>query len=205
MKLNYIQKIALCYLSLVDKNRWIFGILKTLNLPLRMFFYIGLPISSYVVLILIGNAIINSGNPFYQLDIVIYLSNIILYAVPGLCLLYLSFESIYNLDFEKIIAEEQEKKKQIIKCKKQLWRLRNLHYSYRVVLYLTVYISLLNIIKYYALLAIFETYQNPSEQQLIQINNEYTILLSSFTFLYAMVIVILDTSVYYKRKKSCQK
>ena len=151
-------------------------------------------------MVLLGNAIINFGNPFFQLGIVVFLGYIILYAVPLLCLVYSSYESIYDLDIEKILDEQKAKQSQIIANKKQWWRLRNMHYVFRVLLYISLYLILLNVLNLFAFISIAEIYQNPSQKLVQEVVSDYESLIQWFTFLYAMSIVVLDTSVYYTRK-----
>lgn len=187
------QKIGIWWLSVIDSNQALFLLLKPLHVSLRVIFYI---------LLIVGTFIISK----FALDFAELTRDISLYIalIPTIGVSFIVFyEAIFSLNVQEILKERQEKKQLIKATKAQWWRLRNMPFWVRVLLYLTLYIIFQQFIQITAMVAFLETVQAPTQAQTAEFLNEFQTMIKYATVAYILMLGTLEYFISKRKAKQC--
>ena len=139
-------KIALIWLSIFDKHRLLFKIIKPLNKYFRWFLYISTNIAFYFFISFLTristNYIISYNfSPFVEETMI---SLLMFFKVLGIIftLGFFSLEILMNFDLEKYEKEKEDKENYIKANKLQWWRLRNCNWLFRILFYAIIFLFL---------------------------------------------------------------
>jgi hypothetical protein len=139
-------KIALIWLSIFDKHRLLFKIIKPLNKYFRWFLYISTNIAFYFFISFLTRISINyiisyNFSPFVEETMI---SLLMFFKVLGIIftLGFFSLEILMNFDLEKYEKEKEDKENYIKANKLQWWRLRNCNWLFRILFYAIIFLFL---------------------------------------------------------------
>lgn len=206
IKTNLIQKIAIVWLKNIDTGLTLFNAIKTLTAPIRALFYVGI-----IAFTIFGLYFIKSFIPAsYMIEPWMTVGNIIFYGTTIGMIAILSLESVIKLDVKQIIEAQKAEKQTIMDEKKQWWRLRNMRFISRLGVYISLYIILtlyLNIIAQGAFVHVFALAPNTPlvQQQVIAFMEDFNFLMKVFTFVYMIMVFILDYFVQKNRNLAVAK
>ena len=140
-------KIALIWLSIFDKHRLLFKIIKPLNKYFRWFLYISTNIAFYFFISFLTRISINyiisyNFSPFVEETMI---SLLMFFKVLGIIftLGFFSLEILMNFDLEKYEKEKEDKENYIKANKLQWWRLRNCNWLFRILFYAIIFLFLM--------------------------------------------------------------
>lgn len=194
--------LGLWWLSTFDKSQFLFKSLKTIPVYFRYFFYVSLTVALYFAITELGT-IINVRS--YSIPIFIQ-SLLILtgFGVKLLTILFtigiVNYESLYsnNFDVDKHLAQQKQKKQFIKENKLEKWRLKNMHWLIRVLLYTTIWCFLYLLLEDILISTFFNVYgSNPPKEIYIRFLYDYDFIIKCFTGIYIILVSILD---YFVRK-----
>lgn len=132
---NTIQKIAYAWYRMFDSSGFIFKLLAGQHFIVRFFIYILLPISFYFIMAGAGTAI-SKYSPQYAEGYFEVFGTALLYSGTFFTALLSTYESIIYIDSSKIqksFLRKQNTQKQ------EQWRLRNMHYLVRALIYASLW------------------------------------------------------------------
>ena len=186
------QSIAIKWLTTIDSNQALFFLLKPLHVSLRVVFY---------TILILGTFFISQfGLAFVELtrDISLYLA-----LIPTIGVSFIVFyEAIFSLDIAEILKAKKEKEQFIKTNLLQQWRLRNMSFWIRIILYLTLYIILQQFLQIFSMLAFFETVPQ-TQAQINEFINEFQIILKYFTLAYIFMLGTLEYFINKRKAKQC--
>lgn len=206
IKLNPTQRVALLWLKNVDNSLILYNAIKSLNSKTRALFYIGVIAFTAFGLLFLKSFIPAS----YMFEPWLTIGNIIFYGTIVGMIAIVTLESVIKLDVKQIIEAKKAEKQKIKNEKKQWWRLRNMRFISRLGIYITVYIMItlyLNIIAQGAFYHVFATAPNTPlvQQQVVVFMNDFNFLMKVFTFIYMIMVFILDYFVQKNRNLAATK
>jgi hypothetical protein len=202
--LTIAQKVAIYWLKTIDPTLFLFNRLKSISQYVRLIAYTGLILYLYFFLKFTNSLIGGYFNGAPMPEVWYAVGNIIYYGVLiGAVLLY-TLESAYNLDVAQIFAEIKARKQLVKQNKLQFWRLRNMHFFLRILLYFAFFMFCLFVIQMsaFAMFAdVFASAKNTPEthQQIALFMREYESFTRWFTFIYIIGVLILDYFIHKKR------
>lgn len=186
------QSIAMKWLRLIDNNQALFLLLKPLHVTLRALFYT----------LLIGGTFFISKfglSLILTKDLSLYLA-----LIPTIGVSFIVFyEAIFELNIQEILKAKKEKEQFIKTNKFQKWRLRNMSFWIRIILYLTLYIILQQFLQIASIVAFFETVPQPTPTQTAGFINEFQIILKYFTVAYIIMLGTLEYFINQRKAKQC--
>jgi hypothetical protein len=203
-KLTLTQMVAVYWLKTIDPRLLLFKPLKSVNQGLRLTAYTGLILYLYFFLQFSTSLIGGYFDTAPMADVWYSLGDIIYYGILVGAVLIFTLESVYKLDVAQILSDIKTRKQFVKQNKLQFWRLRNMHFFFRMLLYFAFYMSCLFVIQMsaFALFAdIFVAAKNTPEthQQIALFIHEYESFTRWFTFLYFTGVLILDYFIHKKR------
>lgn len=189
--LTLAQQIGIKWLTSIDSNAALYLLLKPLPVALRMSFYVVLIAGIFLILKLILSFIefTSELGSFIALVPTLFASCIIFY------------ELLYVLNIEEILKEKREKKQFIKAHKLQKWRLRNMSFWVRLLLYLVLYIASQQFIQITSTVAFFTSTQAPTQAQIMQFIREFQIFIKWFTVSYVAILGILEYFIAKRKAK----
>lgn len=197
---NLFKHIGIYWYLVFDKTGFLYSGLKTLDIRFRVLFYLGFLVFSYVVMIYLGKmmmALLTNEAYLYYGSI---LGQITFYAVLFFTVLLMSYEAIYDEDMPKLLEMRKAEKSAIKKEKKQFWRLRNMRFLTRLVLFVFTYYLLLKFLDFQATIAFIDTYPNHTSYELEQFVKQYEYVLKWFTLIYFILALSIEVSAQRKAK-----
>lgn len=198
---------GLWWLSTFDKSQFLFKSLKTIPICFRYCFYILLTVSLYFTITKLGTII-----DVRSYSIPVFIQSLLIligFGVKVLSILFtigiVNYENLYsgNYDVDKHLEQQKEKKQYIKDNKLQKFRLRNMHWFIRILLYATIWCFLYLLTEDILINAFFNIYPNPSKEIYIKFLFDYDLIIKCFTGIYLILVVILDYLV--RRKKFPQE
>ena len=189
-------KIALIWLSIFDKHRLLFKIIKPLNKYFRWFLYISTNIAFYFFISFLTRISINyiisyNFSPFVEETMI---SLLMFFKVLGIIftLGFFSLEILMNFDLEKYEKEKEDKENYIKANKLQWWRLRNCNWLFRILFYAIIFLFLFLMILNSFLLSI--------QDQPLDFMALGTFL-KQFLLVYVIVFMLFDYKLVQKARK----
>ena len=183
--LNFTQKIAVKWYQTFDTTGLIFGMLQELKIYIRFAFYAGLPLFIVFTLNYLGTLLPLDN---YGLN---GLYSFITYATAAGASIVVFYESIFKLDIKAIIAQKKEEKERIKREKLQFWRLRNMNIFVRILIYILIYFFIVNFLQITAIAAFFNTYANPTPQDIQMLEKSFNELLKWVSISYIFSFLTL--------------
>ncbi|AFL69597.1 hypothetical protein [Sulfurospirillum barnesii] len=191
--LTITQKIAIKWLTTIDSNQAIYLLLKPLHVTLRVLFYA----------LLIGGTFFISkfGLSLTELTKDVSLA---IALIPTIGVSFIVFyESIFSLNVPEILKEKREQKQFIKATKAQWWRLRNMKFWVRIILYLFIYIFIQQFLQIASMVAFFETVQAPTQAHINEFINQFQTLLKYFTVAYILMLGTMEYFINKRKAKQC--
>jgi hypothetical protein len=192
--LNFLQKIAIKWYQTFDTTGLIFSMLQQLNIYMRLAFYAGLPLFTLFALSYLSGFL-----PLHKYGLT-SLYNFITYATAIGASIVVFYESIFSLDIKAIIAQKKEEKQRIKREKLQFWRLRNMNIFVRILIYILIYFFIVNFLQITAIAAFFNTYANPTLQDIQMLEKSFNELLKWVSISYIFSFLTLEFFVQKIRK-----
>lgn len=187
------QKIAIKWLTLIDSNQAFFLLLKPLHVSLRAIFYTLLIAGTFVIL----NVVLSFIELTRELSLSIAL-------IPTVGVSFIIFyEAIFSLNIQEILKARKEKEQFIKTNKLQKWRLRNMSFWVRIILYLTLYIILQQFLQITSMVAFFETVSQPTQAQINEFINQFQTILKYATVTYILMLGTLEYFINQRKAKQC--
>ncbi len=193
--------LGLWWLSTFDKSQFLFKSLKTIPVYFRYFFYISLTVALYFTITKLG-AIIYVR--LYSIPVFIQsLLTLIGFGIKALSIIFTigicNYENLYsgNYDVDKHMEQQKQKKQFIKENKLEKWRLKNMHWLIKILLYTTIWCFLYLLLEDILISAFFNIYPNPSKEIYIRFLYDYDFIIKCFTGIYIILVSILD---YFVRK-----
>lgn len=187
------QKIAIKWLTLIDSNQAFFLLLKPLHVSLRAIFYTLLIAGTFVIL----NVALSLVELTKDLSLLIAL-------IPTIGVSFIIFyEAIFSLDIQEILKARKEKEQFIKAQKLQKWRLRNMSFWVRIILYLIFYIILQQFLQIASMVAFFETVPQPTQAQINEFINQFQTILKYATVTYILMLGTLEYLITRRKAKQC--
>lgn len=194
--------LGLWWLSTFDKSQFLFKSLKTIPVYFRYFFYISLTVALYFTITKLGA---NIDIKSYSIPVFIQsLLTLIGFGIKALSIIFTigicNYESLYsgNFDVDSHFQELKQKKEFIKINKLEKWRLKNMHWFIRVLLYTTIWCFLYLLLEDILVSSFFNVYgSNPSKEIYIKFLYDYDYVIKWFTSIYVILVSILD---YFVRK-----
>ncbi len=191
--LTITQKIAIKWLSVIDSNQALFLLLKPLHVSVRAIFYI---------LLIVGTFFISK----FGLSLVELTKDLslLIALIPTIGVSFIIFyEAIFSLDIQEILKARKEKEQFIKTNKLQKWRLRNMSFWVRIILYLAVYIILQQFLQITSMVAFFETVSQPTQAQINEFINQFQTILKYATVTYILMLGTLEYFINQRKAKQC--
>ena len=187
------QKIAIKWLTLIDSNQAFFLLLKPLHVSLRAIFYTLLIAGTFVIL----NVALSFVELTRELSLLIAL-------IPTIGVSFIIFyEAIFSLNIQEILKARKEKEQFIKAQKLQKWRLRNMSFWVRIILYLILYIILQQFLQIASMVAFLESVTAPTQTQIAEFINEFQTLLKYVTVTYVLILGSLEYFINQRKAKPC--
>lgn len=194
--------LGLWWLSTFDKSQFLYKILRALPIYIRYLFYVSLVGAFYFTIVKLG-AVIDIRS---YTSIPVFIQSLLIiigFSIKVLTILFtigiFNYESLYssNFDVDKHI-EQQKQKREFIKINQlEKWRLRNMYWAIRILLYLVIWCFLYLLLEDILINAFFNIYPNPSKKIYIKFLYDYDLVIKCFTSIYIILVSILD---YFVRK-----
>lgn len=187
------QKIAIKWLTLIDSNQAFFLLLKPLHVSLRAIFYTLLIAGTFVIL----NVALSFMELTRDLSLLIAL-------IPTVGVSFIIFyETIFSINVQEILKARKEKEQFIKAQKLQKWRLRNMSFWVRIILYLILYIILQQFLQIASMVAFLESVTAPTQTQISEFINEFQTLLKYVTVTYVLILGSLEYFINQRKAKQC--
>lgn len=187
------QTIAIKWLTIIDSNQAFFLLLKPLHVSLRAIFYTLLIAGTFVIL----NVALSFVELTRELSLLIAL-------IPTIGVSFIIFyEAIFSLNIQEILKARKEKEQFIKTNKLQKWRLRNMSFWVRIILYLTLYIILQQFLQITSMVAFFETVSQPTQAQINEFINQFQTILKYATVTYILMLGTLEYFINQRKAKQC--
>lgn len=203
---NLGTTLGLWWLSTFDKSQFLFKSLKILPIYIRYLFYILLVTTLYFTITKLG-AIIDIKS--YSIPVFIQSLLILIgFGIKVLTILFtigiVNYENLYssNFDVDKHLEQQKQKKQYIKENKLEKWRLKNMHWFIRILLYGTIWCFLYLLLEDILINAFFNIYPNPSKEIYIKFLYDYDFVIKCFIGIYLILVLILD---YFVRKNQKSK
>ena len=187
------QIIAIKWLTLIDSNQAFFLLLKPLHVSLRAIFYTLLIAGTFVIL--------NVALSFIELarDL-----SLLIALIPTVGVSFIIFyETIFSINVQEILKARKEKEQFIKAQKLQKWRLRNMSFWVRIILYITLYIILQQFLQIASMVAFFETVSQPTQAQINEFINQFQTILKYATVTYILMLGTLEYFINQRKAKQC--
>ncbi len=194
---------GLWWLSTFDKSQFLFKSLKTIPVYYRYFFYISLTVALYFIIIKLGATI-----DIKSYSIPVFIQSLLIligFGIKALSIIFTigicNYESLYskNFDVDKHMEQQKQKKQFIKENKLEKWRLKNMHWFIRILLYGTIWCFLYLLLEDILINAFFNIYPNPSKEIYIKFLYDYDFIIKCFTGMYLILVVMLDYFVRIKK------
>ena len=204
---NIGTTLGLWWLNSFDKSQFLYKSLKIIPVYFRYCFYILLTVALYFTITKLGTMIdIRSYTsiPVFIQSLLILIG----FGIKILSILFtigiVNYESLYgsNVDIDSHLQEQKQKKEFIKINKLEKWRLKNMHWVIRVLLYGTIWCFLYLVIEDILISAFFNVYPNPSKEIYIKFLYDYDFVIKCFTGIYFIFTLVLD---YFVRKNRSLK
>lgn len=201
--MNFTQRIAMTWLTTFDKSCFIYHMLRSVNTWVRYGFYL-LLVLSFVFVIQKAEEIIDirSFN-----SIPVFAQSLLLFSglfVKWLSIVFIvgvaAYEALYSSNFnvEKYLDEYKSKQDFIKLNRLEKWRLRNMHFVFRTLIYLGMYFFIYLFLEDILISAFMDYYNNqPSKEAYIRFLYDFNIFMISYSIIFIVLILILD---YFIRK-----
>ena len=187
------QKIAIKWLTLIDSNQALLLLLRPLHVTLRVLFYTLLIAGTFVIL----NVALSFVELTRELSLLIAL-------IPTIGVSFIIFyEAIFSLNIQEILKARKEKEQFIKTNKLQKWRLRNMSFWVRIILYLILYIILQQFLQIASMVAFLESVTAPTQTQISEFINEFQTLLKYVTVTYVLILGSLEYFINQRKAKPC--
>lgn len=187
------QTIAIKWLTIIDSNQAFFLLLKPLHVSLRAIFYTLLIAGTFVIL----NVALSFVELTRELSLLIAL-------IPTIGVSFIIFyEAIFSLNIQEILKARKEKEQFIKTNKLQKWRLRNMSFWVRIILYLILYIILQQFLQIASMVAFLESVTAPTQTQIAEFINEFQTLLKYVTVTYVLILGSLEYFINQRKAKQC--
>lgn len=197
--------LGLWWLSTFDKSQFLFKSLKTIPVYFRYFFYISLTVALYFTITKLG-AIIDIKS--YSIPVFIQsLLTLIGFGIKALSIIFTigicNYESLYSSNFDvDSHFQELKQKREFIKINKlEKWRLRNMYWFIRILLYATIWALLFHILQF-LMINLFFQYENLTKEIYIAFLMDLITATIYLTVIYIISVSILD---YFVRKNRGSK
>lgn len=195
--LTITQKIAMKWLTIIDSNQAFFLLLKPLHVSLRAIFYTLLIAGTFVIL----NVALSFVELTRELSLLIAL-------IPTSGVSFIIFyEAIFSLNIQEILKARKEKEQFIKTNKIEKWRLRNMSFWVRIILYLILYLILYIILQQFlqiaSMVAFLESVTAPTQTQISEFINEFQTLLKYSTVAYVLILLSLEYFINQRKVKQC--
>lgn len=194
--MNLIQSMAVKYYRTIDATGFLYSFLRDLHPVMRLIFYTGFTLFTLFVfykaqgLFPLEKYGLQSVYTFFA------------YATASMGAFMASYETIYSLNVKAVIAAQKEQEKFIKTHKLQKWRLRNMHFIVRFLVYMFIYFVIVNLIQAASILAFFETFPQPTQEQVIMLESEYRSILSYFSMIFITVVLAIE---YFVKKTQLKR
>lgn len=196
-KMNPIQKIALWWYRVIDSTGYIYTLVKSIHVSLRILFYSAFVVSIFFTLKISG-AIIQLENysiPVLLVPLLKVFGIVILYGSVILSALIVSYESILNIDVKKEQQTIKDKKQHIKQNHLQWYRLRNMNLFFRILVYLLIYLISTYILNVISIAAYYDIQSSMPFETFFE---EFKTIFIYYIVSYVVLIVTLE---YLARKK----
>ena len=194
--------LGLWWLSTFDKSQFLFKSLKTIPVYFRYFFYISLTVALYFTITKLG-AIIYVRS--YSIPVFIQsLLTLIGFGIKALSIIFTigicNYESLYsgNFDVDSHFQELKQKKEFIKINKLEKWRLRNMYWFIRILLYATIWALLFHILQFLMINLFF--HENLTKEIYIAFLMDLITATIYLTVIYIILVSILDYFVRRNRR-----
>lgn len=191
---------GLWWLSTFDKSQFLFKSLKTIPVYFRYFFYISLTVALYFTITKIG-AVVDVRS--YSIPVFIQsLLTLIGFGIKALSIIFTigicNYESLYSSNFDvDSHFQELKQKREFIKINKlEKWRLRNMYWFIRILLYATIWAFLFHALQF-LMINLFFQYENLTKEIYIAFLMNLITATIYLTVVYIILVSILD---YFVRK-----
>ncbi len=189
--------LGLWWLSTFDKSQFLFKSLKTIPVYFRYCFYILLTVSLYFTIVKLETIIDVKS---YSIPVFIQSLLILIgFGIKALSIIFTigicNYENLYssNFDVDKHLEQQKQKKQYIKENKLEEWRLKNMHWLIRVLLYTSIWCFLYLLLEDILISAFFNVYgSNPSKEIYIKFLYDYDYVIKWFTSIYVILVSILD-------------
>ena len=197
---NLGTTLGLWWLSTFDKSQFLFKSLKTIPVYFRYFFYILLTVALYFTITKLGaNIYIKSYSiPVFIQSLLILIG----FGIKVLTILFtigiVNYESLYSSNFDvDSHFQELKQKREFIKINKlEKWRLRNMYWFIRILLYATIWAFLFHALQF-LMINLFFRYENLTKEIYIAFLMDLITATIYLTVIYIILVSILD---YFVRK-----
>ena len=189
--LTLAQQIGIKWLTSIDSNAALYLLLKPLPIAMRMSFYVVLIAGTFLIIKFVLS--------FFQFTSELGSYIVLVLTLFASCITF--YEFLYILNIEEILKEKREKEQFIKAHKLQKWRLRNMPFLVRLLLYLVLYIGVQQFIQITSIVAFFTSMQVPTEAQTMQFVHEFQILIKWFTVTYVTILGILEYFIAKRKAK----
>lgn len=202
---NIGTTLGLWWLSTFDKSQFLFKSLKILPIYIRYLFYISLVTTLYFTITKLG-AVVDVRS--YSIPVFIQsLLTLIGFGIKALSIIFTigicNYESLYSSNFDvDSHFQELKQKREFIKINKlEKWRLRNMYWFIRILLYATIWALLFHILQF-LMINLFFQYENLTKEIYIAFLMDLITATIYLTVIYIISVSILD---YFVRKNRSLK
>lgn len=187
--------LGLWWLSTFDKSQFLFKSLKTIPVYFRYCFYILLTVSLYFTITKLETII-----DVRSYSIPVFIQSLLIligFGIKALSIIFTigicNYESLYsgNFDVDSHFQELKQKKEFIKINKLEKWRLKNMHWLIRVLLYATIWALLFHILQF-LMINLFFQYENLTKEIYIAFLMDLITATIYLTVIYIISVSILD-------------
>jgi len=198
--MTFFQNIAIVWYRMFDSTGFLFDFASSFKLRImRFFFYASFPSFIYIGMFLLGS-MINLNVLFSEDEILITLAQTIgrytVYSATLIAALMVTYESVLNVDMEEKYHQYLQHISLLKREKRQWWRLRNMYFAYRILLYTFTFMLVVNIAQM-AMLSMPLPYQT----DMTEFKEEYKTLLNYVISIYLIILVIVEYFARRNRRK----
>lgn len=148
IKLTFLQKIGYFWFRLFDPSGYLFYLLRGRSKPTRMAFYVFYAFGFFGISYFLFNIFLVNYLYEYNASIAMFLGKALFVAVFATSLILPFYELIYVIDIEDL----KNIKKRIVAAKRQWWRLRNMRFYTRSILYSLIWFIGVQVIYWQAII-----------------------------------------------------
>ena len=197
--------LGLWWLSTFDKSQFLFKSLKTIPVYFRYCFYILLTVSLYFTITKLETII-----DVRSYSIPVFIQSLLIligFGIKALSIIFTigicNYESLYSSNFDvDSHFQKLKQKREFIKINKlEKWRLRNMYWFIRILLYATIWALLFHILQF-LMINLFFQYENLTKEIYIAFLMDLITATIYLTVIYIISVSILD---YFVRKNRGSK